>query len=117
MTEQYLVSSVESTTTDVPDRTLNAARNHHFVIDAPAGPNEEINPVEAFLSGISSCATHLCEDFAREEGIPLERVRTNIRAVRLANEPNRFEHIDLRIELTGPLQEQAEHLVERFKGR
>ena len=30
---------------------------------------------------------------------------------------DRFDHIDIRIELTGPTREQADHLGERFKGR
>ena len=40
-----------------------------------------------------------------------------IEAVRPKGEPNRFDHMDLHIELVGPTQEQAEHLTERFKGR
>ncbi len=117
MAEQWLTNTVRSTTTDVPGRTLNSAGVHHFIIDGPARPNEEIVSIEAFLAGISSCATHLCEDFAEEEGIPLDRATVTIQGVRPADEPNRFHHIDLRIEVTGPSQAQAVHLVERFKGR
>jgi uncharacterized OsmC-like protein len=96
---------------------LNSAGVHHFIIDGPSRPNEEIVSMEAFLAGISSCATHLMEDFAEEEGIPLDRATVTIQAVRPAGEPNRFDHIDLRIELSGPTQDQAEHLVDRFKDR
>jgi len=117
MAEQWLTNTVRSTTTNVPGRTLNSAGVHHFIIDGPAHPNEEIVSIEAFLAGISSCATHLCEDFALEDGILLERVNVTIEAVRPADEPNRFENIDLRIELAGPSQEQAERLVHRFKER
>jgi uncharacterized OsmC-like protein len=73
--------------------------------------------MDAFLAGISSCATHLMEDFAEEEGIPLQRADVTITAARPADEPNRFDHIDLDFALVGPSTEQAEHLVERFKGR
>jgi uncharacterized OsmC-like protein len=117
MPDQWLVNTVESTTTHVHGRTLNSAGVHHFIIDGPSRPNEEIVSMEAFLAGISSCATHLMEDFADEEGIRLDRATVTIEAVRPSDEPNRFDHIDLRIELTGPTQEQAEHLAERFKGR
>jgi hypothetical protein len=47
------------------------------------------------------------EDFAEEDGIRLERANVEIRAVRAAAEPNRFDHVDLRIELIGPSHEQG----------
>ena len=117
MADDMLVSTVQSTTTHVHGRTLNSAGVHHWIIAGPSRPNEEIVSMEAFLAGISSCATHLVEDFAEEEGIPLQRVTVDIRAERPKSEPHRFDHIDLRVEMIGPSQEQAEHLVERFKGR
>src|SRR5579871_3880212 len=117
MAERWLESTVQSTTTNVHGRTLNSAGVHHFIIDGPSRPNEEIVSMEAFLAGISSCATHLMEDFAEEENIRLDRATVTIRAVRPADDPSRFDHIDLRLELVGPSPEQAQHLVERFKGR
>ncbi len=115
--ETSIVNSVVSTTTHVHGRTLNSAGKHHFIIDGPSRPNEEIVSMDAFLAGIASCATHLMEDFAEEDGIELNRATVTIEAVRPKAEPNRFDHIDVRIELLGPTQEQAEHLTERFKGR
>lgn len=117
MTDEILVSAVQSTTTNVHGRTLNSAGVHHWIIDGPSRPNEEIVSMEAFLAGISSCATHLIEDFAEEEGIVLDRVTVDIRAERPKAEPERFDHIDLHVEIVGPSQEQADHLVDRFKGR
>ncbi len=117
MADQEIVNTVQSTTTNVHGRTLNSAGLHHFIIDGPSRPNEEITSVDAFLAGVSSCATHLMEDFAEEDGIRLERANVGIRAVRAAAEPNRFDHVDLHIELIGPSHEQGERLVERFKGR
>lgn len=117
MAQDWLVSSVTSTTTHVHGRTLNSAGAHHFIIDGPSRPNEEIVSMEAFLAGIASCATHLMQDFADEESIPLDRANVSITAVRPSHEPNRFDHIDLHIELIGPTPVQTEHLVERFKGR
>lgn len=117
MTADPLVNTVRSTTTRVHGRTLNSAGVHHFIIDGPARPNEELVSMDAFLAGIASCATHLMEDFAEEDGIPLQQATVTIQAVRPRDEPQRFERIDLRIELVGPSQQQADHLVERFKGR
>lgn len=115
--ESWIVNSVVSTTTHVHGRTLNSAGTHHFIIDGPARPNEEIVSMEAFLAGIASCGTHLMEDFAEEDGIELHRATVTIEAVRPRDEPNRFDHMNLHIELVGPTREQAEHLTERFKGR
>jgi uncharacterized OsmC-like protein len=117
MADDWIVNTVRTTTTHVHGRTMCSAGVHHFVLDGPSRPNEEVVSMEAFLASLGSCATHLIEDFAEEEGIPLQRVGGVVEAVRRANELNCFDHIDLRLELVGPLQDQAEHLVERFKGR
>ena len=117
MADEWLVSTVQTTTTHVHGRTLNSARDHHFILDGPTRPGEEVNSMEAFLAGISSCATHLFQDFADEEDIPLERADVAIRSVRRKEEPNRFDHIDIEVRLAGPSRAQAEHLVERFTGR
>lgn len=118
MTENDFVwSAVHTSTTRVHGRTLNSARGHHFVIDGPTKPGEEVFSMEAFLAGISSCAVHLFEDFAEEEGIPLHQADVDIQAFRKKDELNRFDHIDLTVAMVGPSQGQAEHLVERFKGR
>lgn len=118
MTDEDLVSStVHTTTTRVHGRTLNSAREHHFIIDGPTKPGEEVFSMEAFLAGISSCAVHLFEDFAKEEGIPLQQADVTIEAFRKKDALNRFDHIDLTVAMVGPTRAQAEHLVERFKGR
>jgi uncharacterized OsmC-like protein len=60
---------------------------------------------------------HLFEDFADEEGIPLRQADVTITAFRRPDALNQFDHVDLRVEMVGPDRTQAEHLVERFKGR
>lgn len=115
--EDFVSSTVNTTTTRVHGRTLNSARGHHFIIDGPTRPGEEVFSMEAFLAGISSCAVHLFEDFAEEEGIPLQQAGVTIEAFRKKDELHRFDHIDLTIAMAGPTRAQAEHLVERFKGR
>lgn len=117
MDDGLVSSTVHTTTTRVHGRTMNSARGHHFIIDGPAKPGEEVFSMEAFLAGISSCAVHLFEDFAEEEGIPLQQADVTIEAFRKKDELNRFDHIDLTVTMIGPDRAQAEHLVERFKGR
>ena len=117
MSDQFIVNTVRSTTTHIFGRSLNSAGVHHFVIDGSTEPKEEIVPVDAFLSGVSSCAVHLLERFAQEEGVPLQLAEAEIVGARPTEEPHRFDHVDLKIELTGPTQAQAEALVERFKRR
>jgi uncharacterized OsmC-like protein len=117
MAEDWVTSAVHTTTTRVHGRTLNSARGHHVIIDGPTRPGEEFNSMEAFLAGISSCATHLFEDFADEEGIALRQADVTIEAFRRRDALNQFDHIDLTVSMDGPTREQAEHLVERFTGR
>jgi uncharacterized OsmC-like protein len=118
MTDEDLVSSsVHTTTTRVHGRTLNSAREHHFVIDGSSRPGEEVFSMEAFLAGISSCAVHLFQDFAEEDGIPLQQADVTIQAFRKKDELYKFDHIDLTVAMVGPTRAQAEHLVDRFKGR
>jgi uncharacterized OsmC-like protein len=117
MAEQLIVDNVSSSSTNVFGRTLNSARMHHFVIDGTTEPKEEVTSVEAFLAGISSCAVHLVERFARETGVRLTGMRTEITGTRAAAEPERFQHVELRFEMIGPTQQEAEALAERFKGR
>lgn len=117
MTDDQIVNRVHSASTHVYGRSLNSAGVHHFVIDGTTEPHEEITPVDAFISGISSCAVHQVERFATELEYPLVRADADITATRNADTPQQFERIDLHIHLVGPNRAQGEELVERFKGR
>lgn len=117
MTEGQVVNRVHSASTHVFGRTLNSAGVHHFVIDGTTAPKEEITPVDAFISGISSCAVHQVERFAEELEYPLERAEADIVAIRNQATPQNFERIDLHISMVGPTRAQGAELVERFKGR
>ena len=115
--QSSIVNTVHSTSTHVPGRAINSAGVHHFIIDGTSDPHEEITPVDAFLASISACAAHLIERFGGEAGLPLQRVECAIEGSRPRDEPQRFEHVNLSLTLTGVEQHQAEELVERFKGR
>jgi len=100
-------------------------REHHFVVDGPVHngcPGEEITPAELFLAGIASCGVELVQVFAKEEDLPLRGVRTEIAGEIEPANPVRpdltlFNRVRLVFRLDGVTQQDAEQLVERFKGR
>jgi organic hydroperoxide reductase OsmC/OhrA len=115
----------EARSTDTFGRMLCKARHHHVVSDGPASlgcPGEAIMPGELFLAGIATCAVELLEVFAQEEGLPLKAANVALWGdIDAANQPRPdvtlFTSAGLEFELAGVTKEQAEHLVERFKGK
>jgi uncharacterized OsmC-like protein len=116
---------VAARSTDVFGRVLCSARQHHFVIDGPVQngcPGEELTPAEAFLAGIAACSVELIHVFAREEELPLRTVQAAVDGDLDRDNPIRsdvtvFNRVALRIQLEGVDDDEAERLVERFKGR
>lgn len=116
---------VAARSTDVFGRVLCSARDHHFVADGPAAngcPGEELTPPELFLAGIASCAVELVEVIARDEDVPVTGVRAQITGgidpeAPVHEDVTVFNTVRLRFEIDGVGGEQAERLVERFKGR
>lgn len=117
MSEQpYIVTSVRSSSSGTPGRSLNAIRNHHVVIDSPT-LGEAVTSSEAFLAGISSCGVNLVELAARELGVSVQHLAVTIDGRRHQDNPAAFARIDLRFEFVGPTQAQAQALVERYQHR
>jgi uncharacterized OsmC-like protein len=110
------IETVRSSSSGVVGRSLNNARNHHFVLDSSTAP-EAVSNSEAFLAGISSCGVTLVEGHARDTGVPLRRMEVTIEGARAAAEPNRFQRIAMRFELHGVDQVTAERLVDTYKAR
>lgn len=116
---------VQARSTDVFGRVLCDCREHHFVVDGPVHngcPGEEVTPAELFLAGIATCGVELVQVFAREEGLRLDAVRVEVAGEIEPGSPVRsdvtlFNRVRLGFELAGVDAEQAERLVERFKGR
>jgi uncharacterized OsmC-like protein len=116
---------VEARSTDLFGRVLCSTRDHHFVIDGPVQngcPGEEVTPAEAFLAGVVACSVELIQVFAREEGLPLRAVRATIEGELDRDNPVRpdvtvFNRVRLEVQLEGVERDEAERLVERFKGR
>lgn len=120
MSEELIIDRVRSYSSGTPGRSLNNVRRQHLVIDEPVhsgGPGEAITPAESFLAGISACAVLLVENFARQREVPLSRTEVTIEATRLARAPADFKGLNLRFQLWGPDQAQAEELVEAYKER
>ncbi|MDQ3944139.1 MAG: OsmC family protein [Actinomycetota bacterium] len=111
--------------TDTFGRMFWTARHHHMVSDGPVSlgcPGEAIMPGELFLAGIATCAVELIEVFAQEEGLPLEAADAAVWGdIDAAKQPRPdvtlFTSVGLEFELAGVTKDQAEHLVERFKGK
>jgi len=116
MAEDLLVSRVRSRSSGMPGRSLNQARTNHFVIDSSHEP-EAVSTVESFLAGISACGVTLIEGAARSEDIPLRHIQIDIEGVRLASESNAFKEVNMRFEMAGVSQDQAEQLVQTYRNR
>src|SRR5215472_9364264 len=111
------IDTVRSYSSGTPGRSLNSARHNHFVLDSPSGPNEALTNGEAFLSGISSCGVTLIEGHAQQQGIPVKTMQVTIEGIRNLAAPNSFQAINMRFEIMGVDQGQAEALVETYKSR
>jgi len=116
MANDRLVSTVHSRGTGIPNRSLNSARNHHWVIDGSHDP-EAVSTVESFLAGISACGVTLTQGLAEQAGTPLASIDVSIEGVRLAEDTSRFQEINMRFELGGVSQAQAEELTAAYQQR
>src|SRR5262247_4853619 len=108
MADGVKIDTVRSTSSGVLGRSLNAARTQHFILDSPSGPNEAITNGEAFLSGISSCGVTLIEKYALEHRIPVKGMQVAIEGIRSNAEPNRFQCVNVSVDIFGVNQAQAE---------
>jgi uncharacterized OsmC-like protein len=111
--------------TDTFGRALCSVRDHHYVIDGPVQngcPGEEVTPGELFLSAVASCGVELLQVMAKSDNIPLQRIEVAIQGVMDRANPVRpdvslFNSVSLQFQLSGVTAEQANQLVEKFKGR
>ena len=95
------------------------------MVDGPVTngcPGEEVTPGELFLTAVAACGVELVQVFARQEEVALAAVRVEIDGEFDLEDPVRpdvtvFRSVRLRFELDGVDTDDAERLVERFKGR
>ena len=117
--------AVDARSTDTFGRVLCNARQHHFIIDGPVQngcPGEALTPPEAFFAGVASCGVELIQVIAKEQGFPLTGVRASMRGIIDKDNPVRtdctvFNSVEVDLAFAGVTRDQAEVLVEAFKGR
>lgn len=116
---------VSAKNTDVFGRVLCSARNQHFVVDGPVQngcPGEAITPAEVFLSGVAACGVELVQVLAKQGAIPLDSVSVKIHGMMDRSKPvhptyTLFQSVNVHFLLAGISRQQAEQLVESFKGK
>ena len=117
--------AVRAASTDTFGRVLTSARNHYFIVDGPVQngcPGEAITPTEVFLSGVACCGVELVQVLAKSKGIPLAGIAVDIEAMFDRSRPVRpdvtlFNSVRLRFLMKGVTEQQAQLLIEGFKGR
>ena len=117
--EEVVINTVRSYSIGMIGRSLNQARSNNFIIDEPAyyegGLGQALGPAEAFLSGISSCGVLLIQGQAAKNNIPFEKVEITIQALRDKNDMSWFKGVDMKVDVTGPSEEQARELVSFYQ--
>ena len=112
------IETIRSSSSGVIGRSRNMARGQTLVLDSSARPQTDaLTNSEAFLAGVSSCGVTLIEGHAKDTGVPLRSMSVTIEGVRTEAEPNRFANVTMKFELAGVSQQQAESLVETYRGR
>jgi uncharacterized OsmC-like protein len=112
------IDTVKSSSSGTIGRAVNQARGQRLMLDSSTHPQSDaFTNSEAFLAGVSSCGVTLIEGYAKEKGIPMTRMDVTIEGARTAEEPNRFAKVSMRFEIAGVSQDEAEHLVETYRGR
>ena len=117
--------AAKAASTDTFGRVLCSVRNHHYVIDGPEQngcPGEEVTPAELFLSAVASCGVELVQVIAKADGIPLQAIAVDIDGKMDRSKPVRpdvslFNSVKIQFQMKGVSDEDAKHLVEKFKGR
>src|SRR5262245_46328501 len=116
---------VRTRSTDIFGRVMVSVRDHHFIIDGPIQnncPGEEVTPAEAFLGAVASCGVELIQVIAKDDGVPLARVRATIyglvdRGNQARSDVTTFNQVRLSFTLGGTDPARAESLVAGFKRR
>jgi uncharacterized OsmC-like protein len=116
MADTHNVDTVRTSSIGMPGRALSSARTQHFILDSSSGPSEALTNSEAFLAGISSCGVTLIEKYAQQVALPVTRIAVTITGARSAT-PARFDRIEMRFELHGVGQKDAEKLVAVWQDR
>jgi uncharacterized OsmC-like protein len=119
-------AKVTATLSNEPGRAIVSARGNHFVIDSPAalaGPNEEVNPVDAMLGALGACGIFVAEAAAPKLEIPLKGATAVVqgdfdpRGIRGEAFDPRMQAFRVHLTLPGASAEQEAKLVKEFQAR
>ena len=118
----YVVTASSTTTFG---RVMLDSRNHHIVVDGPVAngcPGEALTPAEIFLGGVATCAVELVGVMAKDRGLSLSAVTTEVggtidRAHEVRSDVTVFSFFSLHFTFYGVGDEDAASLVAAFKGR
>ena len=116
---------IHARSTDIFGRVMCSARDHHFIVDGPVQngcPGEEVTPAEVFLSAVAACGVELMHVIAKDENIPLARVRITINGVvdrgnQARTDVTVFNTVRLQVTLGGTDKSRAATVVEGFQRR
>lgn len=126
MPEPLATATAAAELTNQPGRSIASARSHRWVIDSPpplGGPNEEVNPLDALLSALATCAIFVCETVAREQGLGLAGARASVeadfdpRGIKGEDVNPKIQAFRLALELDGVDEGKAAELVAALKRR
>lgn len=117
MDSQLMTDTVHSRSIGMPGRALNNARAQHFILDSSSGPSEALTNSEAFLAGISSCGVTLIEKYARETRAAMTSLQVMIAGTRSKSDPAHFHSIEMRFDVHGVSQQEADRLVGVWQSR
>jgi organic hydroperoxide reductase OsmC/OhrA len=114
MTEELVFNRCHSVSSGTPGRSINAVRQHYFVVDDPS-IGESMTPADHFVSGIAACAANHMEMKAQAAGIPLTKIEVDIEARRLKADTSRFLGIHLDVAFHGIAEAQAQELLASYQ--
>lgn len=107
-------------------RSMVSARGNHWIYDSVPpinGPNEEVNPLDAFIGALPACGIMIYEAVAREEGITLNAINGTVeadldpRGVAGADVDPRIRALRVTMNVDGPTMEEADMMAEQFSQR
>lgn len=126
MTDPLATATAAAELTNQPGRSIASARSHRWVVDSPpplGGPNEEVNPLDALLSALATCAIFVCETVGREQGLGLAGARASVeadfdpRGIKGEDVNPKIQAFRLVLELDGVDEGKAAELVAALKRR
>ncbi len=115
---------VSAQVSNEPGRAIVSARGNHFVIDSPgalAGPNEEVNPLDALLAALGTCGIFIAEataptlEIALTGATALVQADFDPRGLKGEAVDPRLQALRVHLTLPGADADQSAKLIEHFQ--